>query len=193
MSCECLQLYDCFHHVGNKCSNMNPGVVYFTDSSSTLRSLIDCISHPLLWSDAWTVTGIVTPLRAEKQKPWCSCRRGWLSSNIGDMNKASILTLINFARGRRKRFLFFWICIVFIWKDWKFGMWTFIDFNEPKKKMNVSRCLKSDLTENQHMFILFGRVIPYLVNGLLFRGIPPYLLHITSFTIKIITDRSAFA
>ena len=41
--------------------------------------------------------------------------------------------------------------------------------------------MKSDLTDNQHMFILFGRVIPYLVNGLLFGGIPPYLLHITSF------------
>ena len=47
--------------------------------------------------------------------------------------------------------------------------------------MNVSSCLKSNLTENYHMFILFGRVIPYLVNGLLFGGIPPYLLHITCF------------
>ena len=48
--------------------------------------------------------------------------------------------------------------------------------------MNASACVTpaSDIT----LSLIFARVIPYVVQGLLFGGIPPYILHIADSTSK---------
>ena len=47
-------------------------------------------------------------------------------------------------------------------------------------EMNTSACVPqaSDVT----LHLIFERVIPYLMQGLLFGGIPPYILHISDST-----------
>ena len=48
--------------------------------------------------------------------------------------------------------------------------------------MDFSTCLESTVPNNSSMFvdILFDRVLPYLVQGILHGGVPPYILHITN-------------
>ena len=44
--------------------------------------------------------------------------------------------------------------------------------------MEVSTCL--DLaTNNSSLLILFDRILPHLVPGLLFEGVAPYIIHIS--------------
>ena len=47
--------------------------------------------------------------------------------------------------------------------------------------MNFSTCLESTASNNSSIFVdvLFDRVLPYLVQGLLYGGVPPYILHIS--------------
>ena len=44
--------------------------------------------------------------------------------------------------------------------------------------MEISTCLES-ATNNSSLLILFGRILPYLVQGLLFGGVAPYIIHIS--------------
>ena len=44
--------------------------------------------------------------------------------------------------------------------------------------MNASACLDYEV-ENDYLSLLFGRVLPYRIQGLLFRGVPPYIVRIS--------------
>ena len=48
--------------------------------------------------------------------------------------------------------------------------------------MDFSTCLESAVPNNSSIFvdILFDRILPYLVRGILHGGVPPYILHITN-------------
>ena len=48
--------------------------------------------------------------------------------------------------------------------------------------MNFSTCLESAVTNNSSIFVdvLFDRVLPYLVQGLLYGGVPSYILHVSN-------------
>ena len=53
---------------------------------------------------------------------------------------------------------------------------------KPQSNMDASTCLKSVIPDisNSSISILFERVLPSLVSGLLFGGIPPYIIHISN-------------
>ena len=46
--------------------------------------------------------------------------------------------------------------------------------------MDVSTCVNSDAPDNLNISILFERVLPSLVTGQLFGGIPPYIFYISN-------------
>ena len=48
--------------------------------------------------------------------------------------------------------------------------------------MNISPCAQFSNGTDGNLFLLFERVLPYLVQGLLFGGISPYLMHVTDDT-----------
>ena len=48
-----------------------------------------------------------------------------------------------------------------------------------KVKMHAVNFTEFNNGTDDSLHIFFGRVVPYLVQGLLFGGIPPYLLHVT--------------
>ena len=47
--------------------------------------------------------------------------------------------------------------------------------------MNVSGCDANHELGDVTSSLLLGRVLPYLIQGLLFGGVPPYILHVADF------------
>ena len=51
---------------------------------------------------------------------------------------------------------------------------------QKKSNMDLLTCSNFIIPDNSNISILFERVLPSLVSGLLFGGIPPYIVHISN-------------